>query len=660
MNERLSPWIKGIVGMLWILAVLAAYYVIHKPLDSGLVLRLLMLLWRACVVQFVIIWAAVVGSRLFPAQGFRGPAAASLQVALGFGMLSLVMLLLGTLDWLNRWSVSIALVAGLIGCRKYLRAWFEQWRDPLWTSDDLVVRWVRPLLYALLAVLLIYALAPPLKFDSLVYHLVLPEHYLAQGQVAYQDWLMFSGMPQLVEMNFSAVIALAGVSAAPLLGWAAGVLALAGMMAWISQYFGIRTAWIAGAILMSGYTTGLSLAWGYAEWWALWFGFGTLALLSSKPKLYEGRSLAYAALFAGFALSTKYSAGVALVAGCVLLIGSGVRSGSWLSALRRVLLFGAIASLVTLPWWVKNYAATGNPFYPFIFPAGAMTDLRISLFQGLTAWGGWREVLTLPWQVTIMGREGAPGPGASLGPLFLSFGVLAALGWRHRAARVAYFLRTSLIFSVVGFLLWAVLSRASGLLIQARLYTVLFPAFTVLAAGGYDAWAKIRWPGVRLGRIALAVVVLVLGLNLVQTSRLVLSSQALPTVLGLMDERDYLRRNLGMYALVMEAIDELPAHSRVLMLWEPRSLNCRPRCTPDEVLDRWAVDYAVQGSPAQVMADWQRQGFTHLLVFELGREAFAEDGRFDPRLWDELNRLLMSLDTATAFEHVYTLYEITP
>ena len=660
MSERTSPWIKGAVGLIWILTVLAVYYIFHKPVDPGLALHLLALVWRGIVVLWVILWAAALGSRLFAGDGLRGPAAASLQTAFGLGILSLVILLLGSLGWLNRWSVSILLIAGLIGFRENLPGWFARWRDPLWSSDDLAVRWVRPLLYGLLVVLLIYALAPPLKFDSLVYHLVLPEQYLAQGKVDYQDWLMFSGMPQLVEMNFSAVIALAGVSAAPLLGWAAGVLALLGMMAWLAQHFGIRTAWIAGVILISGYTTALSLAWGYAEWWALWFGLGTLALLSPTAGRHQRRPLVYAALFAGFALSTKYSAGVVLVAGCVLLVVSRVRLGSWRVAIQRALFFGAIAALVSIPWWLKNYAGTGNPFYPFIFSGGAMTELRLGLYQGLAAWGGWREVLTLPWQVTMMGREGAPGPGASLGPLLLSFGVLAVLGWRQRSAQAATLLGSSLIFSFVGLLLWAGLSRVSGLLIQTRLYTVLFPAFVALAAAGFDAWAKIRWPGVRLSRIALTVVVLVLGLNLIQTSRTVLASQALPTVLGLTNERDHLRHNLGMYALVMESIDELPPESQVLMLWEPRSLSCRPRCTPDEVLDRWAVDYATHGSRKDVLDDWQRQGFTHLLVFDLGLEAFADDGRFDTQLWAELDLLLNSLDVATDFEQVYTLYEISP
>jgi hypothetical protein len=646
-----------------LLTILTGYYINHKPIDALLALRLVSLLWSGLIVAALSVWAGATGSRWAPLNTLRGPTAASLQAALGFGLLSLIVLGLGAFKMINGFSLALVLLGGLVISGRQIRPWLARWRDPIWNTGGRAASLIRSLIAVLLILVLIYALAPPLKFDALVYHLTLPQEYLRSGGIDFANWLMFWGMPQLVELNYLVALQFGGLQAAALLGWTTGFMALIGAVTWLAQHFGIRSAWIGAAALVSGFTTSLSLGWAYTEWWALWYGLAVLVLLSETGERLDRRQVVLAGVFAGLALSTKYSAGMILICGVLgfLFLKQNPLLKKRLSeALWRTFAFGMTAVLVSSPWWIKNVLATGNPFYPFLFPAGSMTAQRLALYQNLSAWGTAWQAAALPWTVTILGREGAAGPAASVGPLLLGFAALAWIGYRDRAARNQQLIRLALFFSLIGWVSWALLSRGSGLLIQTRLYSALFPAFLVLAAAGQDGLARLRLPGVRLGRLALVLVILVLSLNLVQTGRQVLSSGALPNVVGLQSDRDYLRHNLGMYALVVEAIAELPPGSQTLMLWEPRSLNCRPSCFPDETLDRWATDWATHGDFALIQSAWREAGFTHLLVFEAGRSQFVEDPRFEPGLWTQFDSFVQQLVLEQDFNNVYQLYRLNP
>jgi hypothetical protein len=58
----------------------------------------------------------------------------------------------------------------------------------------------------------------------------------------------------------------------------------------------------------------------------------------------------------------------------------------------------------------------------------------------------------------------------------------------------------------------------------------------------------------------------------------------------------------------------------VLLLWEPRSYYCGPRCQPDILLDHWTYPLARGEPPSAVFDGWRKQGISHVLVFEAGFE----------------------------------------
>ena len=129
-----------------------------------------------------------------------------------------------------------------------------------------------------------------------------------------------------------------------------------------------------------------------------------------------------------------------------------------------------------------------------------------------------------------------------------------------------------------GLALWALGNQLSGNLIQTRYYFSIFPAFAVLAAAGEYGLRQLHIPRVRLERISAALVLLALGLNLLEVGHSVLKQGSPQAALGIKSEAAYLADNLGWFQPAMQAVRDLPEGARTLLLYEPRSLYCAPRC----------------------------------------------------------------------------------
>jgi hypothetical protein len=651
---------KGLLIALWLILVAGAYYVVHKPFDLAAGLRLASTAWHFASAGLLVLTAGGIGRWLCPAIHTRPAARMAMQGAIGLGILGLFQLLVGSFFGVSGTLAWITLVILLAVLQRPVVSWM---RD----LADLTVL-VRAggrfgcLIACLIAVGLVFsfffAALPPLKFDALVDHLALPRVYLNTGRVYFVENNALSGMPHIGEMLYVWALALTGAEeSAAILGWLIGVLGVVGVLGHVAERFNPRAGWAAAGALLSGASLLQSLAWAYVDWFTLIFGFGLLVSLDLNPKRPW-----LAGFFAGFALGSKYTAGCALIAGfAVLILGQNPYASvpKYFQRFRRAALFAFSAGLVFLPWAVRNFAATGNPTYPFFFPAGAMTAERQALYSDQPPWGGTENALLLPLQATMTGLEGAPGFGASIGFLLLGLGILAGLGWRERTEAQQRALRQVTVFGLTGLIVWAVAGRFSGLLLQSRLYYSLFPAFAILAASGYDGLARFHWPGVRLGRIAGILIMGALALNVFEVGRGSVAAGAPNVLLGLMSEEEYRTQNLGMYELAMQAVRKLPAEARVLVLFEPRNLYCLPRCDPDEFLDRWTTDAAAgRHAPAEILANWKMAGYTHLLFYRTGAEFFREDPRYRLDDWRALNAVIITLEPIIDLGGVYALFAL--
>ncbi|MEJ5226050.1 MAG: glycosyltransferase family 39 protein, partial [Anaerolineales bacterium] len=463
------------------------------------------------------------------------------------------------------------------------------------------------------------------------------------------------------EMLFTPAMLAGGVQAAAVMGWLIGLLALSGVWDLARAHCGQPAAWLAAASLLAGETLILSLGSGYVEWTTILYGLGMLATLSAWKQKNSTAALVFAGLCAGLALSSKYTAGVGLLGGLAVI---ALFSGNFRSIIRNAWLFGLPAVLVAAPYLVKNFVATGSAVYPLIFPTTDFDSTRMAFYNFAPGQQDWSRLLLLPWLATVLGVEKGVGYSASIGPILLAFSPLSVLWWRQQlpGSPQRHVLSVAAVILVSGFLIWAVGSQFRGLLVQTRLYMVIFPAWTMLAAAGFAALAELKTAQVRFGNVAAALAALAMIFAMYETINRTLYADAAGATLGLRSEDSYIERNLGAYARALDTMRALPEGSRVLMLWETRGFYCEPRCDSDEIIDRWFHDWRTMGNVEMVLERWRASGYTHLLLRTEGMNFVRtedKDAPYTPSDWAALEQLMSRLRVVETLGGAYTLYDLT-
>ena len=656
MTRKISPGIIAFICLVWIAIISGFYYMYHKPFTADLALRLIQFLWQIICAGVVFSTSAGLGRWIFPDVKDRSFSRTFVQLVLGLGIAATLVLLLGFAGYI-RITLPVITFLALILLRKQILSWWSDFSTvkELWSGSGRYEKMLMGIIAVMLFAGLITASAPAIHYDALTYHLALPETYLLNGRISALPELIRSGMPQLGEMIYLWTASLGGTSAAAVAGWLLGAITLLALLFALRESFQYRAALIGCAALAAGTSVISALGWAYIDWFCLAFGLGVLICLKVWAQNGNARSLLLAGLFTGFGIAAKYTAGVIIFGTLLWIIYYGVRQKREVFKPVLLLLVGAI--LPVLPWLIKNLIATGNPLYPFVSFAGSFNADRAATLQSLYPFGNWLDIVLLPFRVTTIGVEGMAGYSHSIGPLLLILGVFA---WIHHNPKEGDpLVSIAKWVGVTGLIVWALANQFNGILVQSRMYYVLFPAFAVLAAAGYQGLASLSLPRLKLDWLISAFVLLVMVLALVQNLGGFIQSNALNHFAGSMTDKEYLSHNLGWYAPAMEKVRSLPEGGKTLLLYEPRGFYCLPACAPDEILDRWSHSLKMQkDDPAQVLEDWRNQGFSYLLVNQSGVD-FLMQGNDPHHTLEDLKLLentLAALPVIENFGDSYILY----
>jgi hypothetical protein len=563
----------------------------------------------------------------------------------------------------------LAVLATLFLWRE-MRAWAQMGRAAL--HDLCPAFQAMPLIGGMLGVILclslLRALAPPVKWDALVYHLTLPKLYAQTHGLQLDMEFMFSGMPQLTEMLYLAAMLLRSPSAAQVVGWAFGALLALGLAAQAQALLGIRWALVAPAVLLISFTLASSLAWAYADLLLMLLGLALLITLRRWALTRERMWLAVSGVLAGLAMGCKYTAALLPLAAVVVVAWHlGRAPGRSLATLAAhfspAVGVAVIALLVFSPWLIKNLLLTGSPIFPLFLPAGEMDALRQQFYS--------RPDLAdhnLLWATVIFfralfgGVQGGNAYDATLNPFLALLPLALGLGWRRLPLDIRQGLGSVALFTGVAYMGWVALTFMTPLALQARLFFALFPALALLCAGGFVALTTFDAPTLRVSFLLAVAFGLVCGLSTLEYVVDFVRASPVAYVFGHQSQRDYEEEQLGWYARAMQAVNALPEEARVVFLWEVRSLGCATvdRCAPDVVIDRWWHLRRTIGDTATILPRWKAQGFTHVLIYWSGVEFLqtqANNG-YVPADWTELAALRSQLLAVEDFGGAFGLYAL--
>ena len=639
-----TPWVGWAVkisaSILWVFAMVAAYFWAHKPFGPALARTLsTILVWVGLSWLGMGLGRLVAGNVLSEEPPITRLA---LSAGTGLGLLSLLTLGLGLVGILRpvvTWG--LVLVMGLILRRHLLASLVDLRAVKFPHPENRFERWLVVFAGLSLLLTLLTALAPPVGWDTLVYHLTGPRLFIEAGRVLHPFDLPYLGFPQLGEMLFTLGMLVAGEGMGPLLHFGYGLLALAVTASLARRAFGKNVALLATALLLSVPTLLSLLTRAYVSGMLLFYASAALyAFLRWREartvqSAVDGRGwLLLIGLFCGFCGGVKYTA-VGIPFALALSIAWASRRDGPRVAVGRVAIVALVAILAVLPWLLENWMTTGNPVYPFFLSGGVYWDeWRAEWYDragtGLAATAPWR-LLTAPFEATILGTEGTSLYDASIGPLLLASAVLLIVVWQAVSRRERVTVRHMLLFFGVNYGLWLSGLARTALLRRTRFLFPVFGVVAVLGSVALDRMSSLRRPKLDTLWIVRAVVSLTLSLLLLSTVTRFVQINPLLVTIGLEDREDYLTRRLGWYYAAMQYVNrELPDDAVILFLWEPRSYHCQRTCWPDALLDRWLHTTHLHGhDPDAVVAAWQAEGVTHVLISRTGYQAVVE-GKFDP------------------------------
>ncbi len=163
-------------------------------------------------------------------------------------------------------------------------------------------------------------------------------------------------------------------------------------------------------------------------------------------------------VFSGSAAACKYTALLLTPLGCLgILWFASRRKAETLQALRLLTLYVAAAFIAGIPFYLKNWIMTGNPFYPFFYGIfggrgwdGDQARLYDLFIQSLGMGRRFLDYLLLPWNLSLRAKMDSPQFDGILGPIFLlTLPFLAGLRRWETPVRVV------LVYALLTFLFWA-------------------------------------------------------------------------------------------------------------------------------------------------------------------------------------------------------------
>lgn len=411
---------------------------------------------------------------------------------------------------------------------------------------------------------LVGALAPStaIEWDSLAYHLAVPKLWLAAGEMIWIPAMHQSNFPFLADNWHVIAFSLLGAGDLGEMGaksfqWWAGIWGAVAVFGVCRRWFGGGGWW--GAALVLGCPV---ILWEMGSAYidashGLYAGLGLLFAGEAYVKKDSGR-LWLAAVLLGFAVGSKITGLTMLASVGFGLALVGLVQKRFGEALRVGVLVSVVALVIGSPWYVRTWANTGNPVYPFfssVFPTRDWDAWRAELYSGEQATFGvpgakgatiGHSVLGLAYQP---GRYVNPGqttgggfPMGALGAGLLLAAVLAALG-RAGDAR----LRAGLACVGVCLLIWYGLSQ------QSRYLAMIVAPLAV--AGGAVAMSRFRWG------------VFVMGAQAAYTAWMLFQVQTateLRVVMGQVSRTEY-RNALVPFGRAAEQINALPEGTKLAL-----------------------------------------------------------------------------------------------
>jgi 4-amino-4-deoxy-L-arabinose transferase-like glycosyltransferase len=601
------------------LLVLVHWYLATQPPNIASPLTPLDRLFDVGLVGAIVIFAFGLGRAIFARARWNADSPMEQAVfafGIGMGAISLLLVLLGFLGWLDATIVLIGLIAGIMLTHREWRALFDALYQS-WLTRAPFTRVERGMLIVtalLILPVMLISLTPPSDADALAYHVVAPLMFLTKRAIFPVLTNVGVNYPLGVDLLYAIAFAAGSDTAAGLIHFTFGLAATAGIYVFAAKNFSRQIGLLAMVIFWTSPVVGavagspiIDMGWAFYELLALLAFFRWRAAHQNFDLILIGASI-------GFALSNKYLAGIgAGFVGILVLIESirafRARPRAWIA---HALLYGLTAFVIASPWYLKNWIWFGNPAYPFFFGAYGLDGVLHKPTGGETLqdWVGmgtghdWLALLRFPFDVYVRWQAygGANRGGPSL--FFLMLPVYLVLP-KHKMINGLF------LICAVRFAVWWEYAQ------NMRYLVVIFPWLSIIVAYTVATFAaRLPRPSLRAAFATLLVLFCAFGLFLQWGFLLFLNDDVLRLHAGLIAREKFLEANLISYRSTRFINEQLPDNVLILGIGEKRAYYIRRPLIPDDGHARWLELIATNGTPAGVARQLRDLGVTHVWLSE--------------------------------------------
>ncbi len=645
--------------------VVAAYFVVQKPLALQVADHLMSLAWTLILTSILVFNALALGIltlRQFIAGRAADPALLALAGGLGLGELGLLGFIFAAAGASRFWillAAQILLLGWLLwkGMLPDIAALIRSTAAQIKSAEALIPRWMKwAALLALGLTFLMTFLPPADAFDALLYHLTIPNLWLQDGGLRAYNFPHY-WFPGLVEGIYLWGLGLGSEIVPQQLHFAWALFTVILVWEWTGRLWGKLTAWWALMLMISMPSLLLLASWAYTDMALVFFGVAMLYTLSYGREQADTRWWNLSAISAGMAMGVKYTSFVMPLTALILIFIWEFHKGRELYT--GVIKFVFISTAVGVIWYLRNWIWMGNPIYPFLFGGRYWDQFRSTWFATPGTGSGWdlRALILLPLTITL-GYQDINSIDAAIGPLLL-LALPFALWAITRRKQVENACKTTLttisFFTFFSAAFWTYGYITTRDLWQTRLLLPAIIPFVIPASVGIISISGLDTKRLRLFFIISGIAALSIYVNLLDTALRVIARNPLSVATGIVTSQNYFERYQPGYAYALQAISQTPVNSRIYSLFEPRSYGMPRSVQPDPILDNFSHDIYLYRQPENIINTWQSQGYTHVLLY-VRAASLALDSPSDKAILDETIDLLNPISTSPGGD--YELLEI--
>jgi hypothetical protein len=534
---------------------------------------------------------------------------------ISLGVVATLYFFAGLAGYVGSLPLNIMVAAALAGAAFFfLYEFYESFRETNWLGRLI---WLAIFLILVSEVLL--SMVPPTARDELTHHLAIPRLYVRAGRIIEFPIAPYSYYPMLLDMLYTPWVYWGYDSVPKLIHGLFGFLTGLSLYVYLSRR--MNTVYgLVGFFFFISVPAVLRLNHlAYVDLGTTFYATAALFCLLRWREEKDALSwLILAASSAGFAASTKPNGLVALLlSSCLLAFMLAREPLRGTKSVFAFFFFVVAAALPFLPWLVKNWLQTSNPFFPLlgnVFPAtggggggspGTFVNLGIfarrALYYGESGW----EIAALPLRVFFFGRDDDPRYfDGVLSPI-----LILLLPWAFKGKWIE---EKKLLLS------FALLYFAYALFLADLRIRYILPIVPPLIAlfvyAVFNIYLSIKQPV-----YLFACLVFFAGLHTLYLWRQFHEVAPLRYLMGQESRDDYLERALPDY-LVFSAINrQLPLTAKIYLLFVGRRAYY---CERDYFHDGGELPglllSAIQTAkePSQIANALKAKGITHLMIRE--------------------------------------------